>query len=136
MLNGFGAGAVELQTLVERYVVTITGLIPLGSTRIETVGGKMPGMLVPLGAGAAVGNVAKSAAISGAGNVLQEAGPEGLDGAEKRTAKAIAKAYKERGWIPEFGGGKLTVLGKWMHDFTAENRFESDYFTLTGAWKF
>ena len=39
-------------------------------------------------------------------------------------------------WIPEFGGGKLTVLGKWMHDFTAENRFESDYFTLTGAWKF
>ena len=36
----------------------------------------------------------------------------------------------------EFGGGKLTVLGKWMHDFTAENRFESDYFTLTGAWKF
>jgi hypothetical protein len=39
-------------------------------------------------------------------------------------------------WMPGFGGGKLTVLGKWMHDFTAENRFESDYFTLTGAWKF
>ena len=28
------------------------------------------------------------------------------------------------------------VLGKWMHDFDAENRFESDYFTLTGAWSF
>ncbi len=39
-------------------------------------------------------------------------------------------------WIPEFGGGQLTVLGKWIHDFTAENRFESDYFTITGAWKF
>ncbi len=39
-------------------------------------------------------------------------------------------------WVPEFGGGQLTVLGKWIHDFTAENRFESDYFTITGAWKF
>jgi len=37
-------------------------------------------------------------------------------------------------WIPELGGGRLTVLGKWMHDFSAENRFESDYLTLTGAW--
>jgi len=39
-------------------------------------------------------------------------------------------------WIPEFGGGNLTVLGKWMHDFEADNRFESDYITLTVAWKF
>lgn len=39
-------------------------------------------------------------------------------------------------WIPSFGGGSLTVLGKWMHDFSADNRFESDYFTLTAAWKF
>jgi hypothetical protein len=39
-------------------------------------------------------------------------------------------------WIPEFGNGRFTVLGKWMHDFSAENRFESDYVTLTGAWKF
>lgn len=39
-------------------------------------------------------------------------------------------------WIPEFGSGQLTVLGKWLHDFTAEKRFESDYFTLTAAWKF
>ncbi|NEX17378.1 MAG: hypothetical protein C1943_12290 [Halochromatium sp.] len=39
-------------------------------------------------------------------------------------------------WIPKAGGGRLTVLGKWMHDLSAENRFESDYFTLTGAWQF
>jgi hypothetical protein len=39
-------------------------------------------------------------------------------------------------WIPKSGGGRFTVLGKWMHDFSAENRFESDYFTLTGAWQF
>ena len=39
-------------------------------------------------------------------------------------------------WIPKLGGGRFTVLGKWMHDFSAENRFESDYLTLTGAWTF
>ncbi len=39
-------------------------------------------------------------------------------------------------WIPKFGGGQLTVLGKWIHDFNAENRFESEYVTLTGSWKF
>ncbi|MGB5985688.1 MAG: transporter [Desulfobacterales bacterium] len=39
-------------------------------------------------------------------------------------------------WIPAFGDGRFTVLSKWMHDFSAENRFESDYITLTAAWKF
>jgi hypothetical protein len=39
-------------------------------------------------------------------------------------------------WIPQFGGGRLTVLGKWLHDFSADNRFESDYITLTVAWQF
>ncbi len=32
--------------------------------------------------------------------------------------------------------GRFTVLGKWLHDFSAENRFESDYVTLTVAWTF
>ena len=39
-------------------------------------------------------------------------------------------------WIPKLGGGQLTILGKWIHDFSAKNRFESDYVTLTGSWKF
>jgi len=103
MLIGFGAGAARLDTLVESYVVTTAGLTPLGSAQIETAGGRMPGMLVPIGAGAAAGQAATSAAVSGAANVLQELGPEGLDGAAKRTAKEIAKlivkAYKERGWM-------------------------------------
>lgn len=33
-------------------------------------------------------------------------------------------------------GGRFTVLGKWLHDFSADNRFESDYITLTVAWTF
>ena len=39
-------------------------------------------------------------------------------------------------WFPEFASGKLPVLGKWIHDFDATNRFKSDYGTLTVAWTF
>ena len=39
-------------------------------------------------------------------------------------------------WIPAFAEGKLAVLGKWVHDFDATNRFESDYGTLSVAWTF
>ncbi len=39
-------------------------------------------------------------------------------------------------WFPEFADGNLAVLGKWIHDFDATNRFESDYGTLTVAWTF
>lgn len=103
MVIGFGAGSNELHTLVEGYVVTTGGLVPLGSAQIEASGGKTPGMLVPLAVGVATGSVARSLVISGTTNVLQELGPESLDGAAKRTAKEIAKvivkAYRERGWL-------------------------------------
>jgi hypothetical protein len=39
-------------------------------------------------------------------------------------------------WTPDAAGGGLTLLGKWMHDLDAKNRFEADYFTLTAAWTF
>jgi hypothetical protein len=39
-------------------------------------------------------------------------------------------------WIPKSARGNLTVLGKWLHDFQAENRFDSDYFTLAAGRKF
>ena len=39
-------------------------------------------------------------------------------------------------WIPKFGDGQLTVLSKWIHDFSAKNPFDSDYLTLTVSWKF
>jgi len=38
-------------------------------------------------------------------------------------------------WIPKSAGGNLTVLGKWIHDFNADNRMDSDYYTLSAYWK-
>ena len=39
-------------------------------------------------------------------------------------------------WTPKFASGRLVVQGKWLHDFDANNRFESDYGSLGVAWKF
>jgi hypothetical protein len=39
-------------------------------------------------------------------------------------------------WAPSSLGGRLSLFGKWMHDFSATNRFESDHVTIGGAWKF
>jgi hypothetical protein len=39
-------------------------------------------------------------------------------------------------WSPPVLDGRLSVLGKWMRDVYADNRFESDYATLTLAIKF
>jgi len=103
MLIGFGAGASELKTLVEGYLVTKDGLKPLGSAEIKAAGGKMPGMLVPVVGGAIAGEAGRSAVISGTMNVVQEMGPESMNAAAKRTAKEIANvlqdAFRRRGWI-------------------------------------
>jgi NADPH-dependent 2,4-dienoyl-CoA reductase/sulfur reductase-like enzyme len=102
-LIGFGAGAGELKTLVEGFVVTSTGLRPLGSAEVSAGGGKMPGMLVPVVGGAIAGEAARSAVISGGMNIAQEMGPESMRAAAKRTAEEIAKVLKDdfrkRGWI-------------------------------------
>ena len=103
MLIGFGAGAGELNTLVEGFVVTSTGLRPLGSAEVSAGGGRMPGILVPVLGGAAAGAAGRSAVIAGGMNVAQEMGPESMRAAAKRTAEEIAKvlkdAFRKRGWI-------------------------------------
>lgn len=99
MLIGFGAGATNLQTLVEAFVQTDGGLQSLGTTQVGAGGGKLPGVLVPVGLSA----TAVTAATSGTANILQERGPESIEGAAQRTAKGIAKvvvdAYRKRGWM-------------------------------------
>jgi hypothetical protein len=38
-------------------------------------------------------------------------------------------------WIPKPTGGKLSVIGSWLHDLHASNRLESDYAVITLAWQ-
>jgi hypothetical protein len=39
-------------------------------------------------------------------------------------------------WIPAFGGGKVAISGKWLHDLDATNRLEADYGALSIAVTF
>ena len=50
---------------------------------------------------------------------------------------SAASARKHSASAPASSGlPNSPILGRWMHDFETDNRFESDDFTLTGAWKF
>lgn len=104
MVIGFGVGASKLQTVAQGYQVTEDGLRRLGELEVEAKGGRMPGMVVPVGVGAAAGRAATSAAISGGMNLASETvGGESIEAAATRTAKRIGevlkKAFKRQGWI-------------------------------------
>ena len=103
VLIGFGAGRGELSTLVEAFQITATGPRSLAAAQASTEGGRLPGVLLPLGVASAAGTVATSAAVSGASNVMQERGPESIRAAAQRTAEGIANSiidiYRQRGWL-------------------------------------
>lgn len=103
VLIGFGAGRGELSTLVEAFQITATGPRSLAAAQASTEGGRLPGVLLPLGVASAAGTVATSAAVSGASNVMQERGPESIRAAAQRTAQGIANSiidiYRQRGWL-------------------------------------
>ncbi len=106
MLIGFGAGAGALETHVVGYQFTDQGLRRLGDAVIETAGGRMPGMIVPVAGGAVAGRAGTSAIMAGGMNVAQELGPESMNAAAKNTAKEIirllSRAFAEQGWIPAY----------------------------------
>lgn len=101
MVIGFGAGAEKLQTQIQVYQVSETGLRRLRETTGTAHGDRMPGMAVPVGVGAAAGAVARSVVISGGMNIVQEV-KGGLDAATENLAEQFAERaetfYQERGW--------------------------------------
>lgn len=103
VLVGFGAGRGEMSTLVEAFQITATGPRSLAAAQTSTQGGRLPGVLLPLGVASAAGSVAASAAVSGTSNVMQERGPESIRSATQRTATGIADSiiaiYRQRGWL-------------------------------------
>jgi len=86
---GFGAGAAELRTAVEGYLMT--------------EGGKGPGVVAPLAVAIASGNPIGLAVGSAAKIEGQLSGRATIEGSAKRTAKKIADqlrvAFQRQGWI-------------------------------------
>ncbi len=102
MVIGFGAGSSKLVARVQVYQAVDWGLRRIAEAEATASGSKAPGMAVPLGAGAAAGSLAMSAAISGGMNIIREV-RGGMDADAGRMAEQIAKRaeayYQSQGWL-------------------------------------
>jgi hypothetical protein len=101
---GFGSGAADIQTVVKGYEMTTQGLVERGSAEFDSGGGnKGPGMIVPIAVVVATANPI-GLAVGGAVQAGREIkGSNKLEGAAKRTAKAVGEELRARferqGWI-------------------------------------
>jgi hypothetical protein len=100
---GFGAGASELDAVVDAYAVTPQGWLKYGSGTLSSSGNKMPGMVVPAALAIATGNPI-GVIVMGATKIYGEAsGRNRVEGRAKATADAIAEQlkirFRNRGWI-------------------------------------
>jgi len=100
---GFGSGATELTTTVEGYQMTNKGPRLLGSAKLDSAGGKTPGLFVPLAVLAATANPIGLVVMGGAKVGMELTGKSKVEGAAQRTAEAIGEQlrvrFKEQGWI-------------------------------------
>ena len=100
---GFGSGATELVTTVEGYQMTPGGPRLLGSAKLDSAGGKTPGLFVPLAVLAATANPIGLIVMGGAKVGMELTGKSKIEGAAQRTAEAIGEQlqvrFKEQGWI-------------------------------------
>ena len=95
---GFGSGSAELGVHVEGYLIEATGPRLLGSRQVETSGGKMPGVAVPI-----LARSPAALAINSALKTKGERGAENIEGAAELVADEVAEEleteFRRRGWI-------------------------------------
>lgn len=103
LVLGFGSGATDLTTNVEGYQMTTAGPRLLGSAKLESGGGKTPGLIVPLAVLAATANPIGLIVMGTAKVAGEVTGRSKIEGSAKRTADEIADQleirFKEQGWI-------------------------------------
>ena len=99
---GFGAGSSKLEARVQAYQVLPGGTRRIAQAEAEATGSKMPGMALPVGAGAAAGRAAISIGVSGGMNIAKEA-RGGMHADAGRMAEQIADRilayYLRQGWL-------------------------------------
>ncbi len=102
MVIGLGAGAEQLRVRAQVYQVTESGLRQVRTGEAQAHGDQMPGMAIPVGAGAIAGRAASAAVISGGMNVVQEV-KGGLESAAENLAEQVAaraeEFYRRQGWL-------------------------------------
>jgi Domain of unknown function (DUF4410) len=100
---GFGAGAAEMDTVVEGYVMTPQGLKRLGSGTLSASGSRTPGAVMPAAVAIGTGSPVGLIVVGGAKLYGEATGRSGLEGRAKATADEIAEQLKirfeDRGWV-------------------------------------
>ena len=103
LIVGFGAGASELDTVVEGYAVTPTGWKKMGEGTVNAQGNKTPGLVVPGALAIATGSPIGLIVMGGAKVIGEASGRNGVEGRAKATADKIAEQLKvrfqARGWV-------------------------------------
>ena len=101
-LIGLGAGTSNLTAHVQVYQMTERGLRRIVKAEAKASGSKTPGVAIPMAGGAAMGNLAMSAAISTGMNIVKE-GRTSMDADAGHMAEEIAERaeafYKKQGWL-------------------------------------
>jgi hypothetical protein len=100
---GFGSGSSKLETAVEGYQMTATGLRKLGSGTVDAGGSKGPGASLGVVGLIATGNPVGLIVSGGVKAYGEASGSSKIEGRAKATAKEIAEQLKNRfqqqGWI-------------------------------------
>jgi hypothetical protein len=103
VMLGFGAGATDLKTYVEGYLMTENGPRKLGSGATDSGGGKTPGLLLPIAVVAATANPIGLVVGGGMHAYGELSGKNTVQAAAKETAELLGKeleaAFKRHGWI-------------------------------------
>jgi hypothetical protein len=104
---GLGAGRSDVESRVQLYAATQSGLERLETFTTTMKSGYMPGMAETMGAGAIGGHLAVSALASGALHGAGEKFSADVEAEAKRTAKAIGTQlrgyFETQGWVPPAG---------------------------------
>jgi len=100
---GLGAGRSNVKIHTEVFDRTHNGRRLVAEYEIDAAGSRQPGMAETMGVGALAGNLAVSAAVSGAGQVGSEAFAQTVEADAKRGAAKLAEQlgayFAQQGWI-------------------------------------
>jgi Domain of unknown function (DUF4410) len=100
---GLGAGRSDVETLVQVYQAQPTGMVRLKEFSTTAKSGYKPGAAETMGAGAAAGTLAVSAAVTAGGAIASEALGANVEADARRTASDVAEQlqsyFAEQGWI-------------------------------------
>lgn len=103
MLVGFGAGRTKVITRAQAYYFTPQGQQRIKDFEVVATSGSKPGLILPIGIGAASDNMKRSLIIGGTATVTSEVLGDKVHADTERTGEELAatlrKFFADQGWL-------------------------------------